>query len=83
MMDIIDKTNAIQFIRPNSIFTLRGDEIDWIDSEQTKPTAKEIADGLVAFNAAQEAKESSEMAAKAAVLQRLGISEDEANLLLK
>jgi hypothetical protein len=42
MMDIIDKTNAIQFIRPNAIFTLRGENIDWLDLEQKEPKQKKL-----------------------------------------
>tara|TARA_R110000823_G_scaffold219877_1_gene348651 strand:+ start:681 stop:929 length:249 start_codon:yes stop_codon:yes gene_type:complete len=81
-MDITDTTNAIQFIRPDALFTLRGDEIDWLDTEQDKPTAKEIADGLVAYKIAKEAKEAAELSKKAEILDRLGITAEEAKLIL-
>tara|TARA_R110000823_G_scaffold280498_1_gene398661 strand:- start:270 stop:566 length:297 start_codon:yes stop_codon:yes gene_type:complete len=33
---------AIQSLRPNSEWVLRGDTIEWLDSEQTQPTEAEI-----------------------------------------
>ena len=81
-MELSDKTNAILQIRPNAIFTLRGDDIEWLDETQTQPTDKEIADGLIAFKAAQEAKVLAAQAEKNAILERLGITADEAKLLL-
>ena len=83
MMDIIDKTNAIQFIRPNAIFTLRGENIEWLDLEQKEPNTKEIENALIAYKAHKEVKENEEMQKRTEILERLGISEEEAKLLLK
>lgn len=49
-----DKAKAIQFIRPNAEFVLRGDELEWLDANQTQPTEQEIADGFIAYQAKLE-----------------------------
>jgi hypothetical protein len=81
-MDNIDKLHTLEFIRPNAVFTLRGDEIEWLDTAQTQPTEKEIADGFTAMKSAKEAQVAEQEAAKTALLTRLGITADEAKLLL-
>ena len=40
---MIDKTTAIQSLRPDSQWVLRGDTLEWNDTEQTQPTEAEIA----------------------------------------
>lgn len=77
-----DKVNAILFIRPKSEFQLDGDELTWLDENQTKPTEAEIKAGWVAYQAAQEAEAAAKATQKEALLERLGITEDEAKLLL-
>jgi hypothetical protein len=39
MMDI---TNALTSLKPNAQWVLRGDELEWLDTEQTEPTDIEI-----------------------------------------
>ncbi len=39
---MITKVEAIQSLRPNAEFVLRGDELEWLDKKQTKPTDSEI-----------------------------------------
>ncbi len=39
---MITKFDAIQSLRPLAEFTLRGDQLEWLDSEQTQPTQAEI-----------------------------------------
>ena len=81
-MKHIDKINAIQFIKPNAEFVLRGDEIEWLDEKQTEPTEAQIKASLVAYQAAQAAEAAAKATAKAELLERLGITADEAKLLL-
>jgi len=81
-MEHEDKVKAIQFIRPNAIFTLRGDDLEWLDETQTKPTESEMETGWLAYQAAQEAEAATKAAQRQALLDRLGITEDEARLLL-
>ena len=66
-----EKTRAIEFIRPNAQFTLRGDELDWLDESQTQPSNKEIEAGWVAYQEAQIVKEKAEAAKKAAAQSKL------------
>jgi len=54
----------------------------WHDEQQTKPSQEEIEAGWVAYQAAQVAEAETKATQKAALLDRLGITEDEAKLLL-
>lgn len=81
-MEHLEKAKAIKFIKPNSQFVLKGDDLKWLDDNETQPTAAEIEAGWVAYQAAQEAEAQAQASAKAALLERLGITEAEAKLLL-
>ena len=39
---MIDLMTAIQSLRPNAELTVRGTTIEWVDAEQTQPSASEI-----------------------------------------
>jgi hypothetical protein len=80
-MNYIEKSLAITFIRPNSQFTLRGDNLEWLDENQTEPTESEIEAGWVAHQAAQAAEAQAKAQAKAALLERLGLTQEEFNTL--
>ena len=77
-----DKVNAIWFIRPNAQFVLRGDELEWLDENQTEPTEAEIKAGFVAYEKQLKVEAKFRADAKSALLEKLGITEDEAKLLL-
>jgi hypothetical protein len=77
-----EKMKAIQFIRPNAQFVLAGDDLTWFDEEQTEPTKAEIEAGWLAYQTAQIAEAEAKAAQRAALLNKLGITEDEARLLL-
>jgi len=36
------KPQALQALRPNAEWVLRGDELEWLDTKQTQPTEAEI-----------------------------------------
>jgi len=36
------KIKALQALRPNAEWVLRGDELEWLDTEQSQPTEAEI-----------------------------------------
>ena len=40
---MIDKATAIQSLRPGSEWVLRGDNLEWLDINQTQPTEAEIS----------------------------------------
>ena len=37
-----DKADALQSLRPGAEWVLRGEELEWLDNEQTQPTDAEI-----------------------------------------
>ena len=83
-MKHIDKVKAIQFIRPNAEFNLIGDDLTWLDSEQTKPTEAEIETGLVAYQAKIQADKTEAAAKKSAAeakLAALGLNADDLKAL--
>ena len=81
---MIDYTKILQYKYPNTEWTLNGDNYEgltWL-SDTPKPT-KSTLDGL--WQEVQDlikAKAEAKATQKAALLERLGITEDEARLLL-
>ena len=43
----MDKVQAIQTLRPKAQWVLRGDDLEWLDAEQTEPTETEIEAEIV------------------------------------
>ena len=81
-MEHVDKVHAITHIRPNAQFSLTGDVLEWFDTEQTEPTAKEIEAGLKSYKAAIKTEAESKAAQRQAIADRLGLTADELKLLL-
>ena len=81
-MEHLDKVNAIKHIRPNAEFVLKGDELEWLDTEQTEPTKKEIENGLIAYKAALQAELDAKAAQRQEILDRIGLTADELKLIL-
>jgi hypothetical protein len=42
MIDTIGTVDALQSLKPNAQWVLRGDDLEWMDTEQTQPTEAEI-----------------------------------------
>lgn len=57
MANEIKRIDAILSLRLNAKWTLRGDELEWLDTEQTKPTEQEITDEIARLQADYDAKE--------------------------
>lgn len=53
----MDKAQALQSLRPGAQWVLRGDELEWLDQEQTAPTAEEIDSEVVRLQEDYAAKE--------------------------
>jgi hypothetical protein len=53
----MNKVNALQSLRPGAQWVLRGDDLEWMDTEQTKPTEAEITAEVARLQAAYDAKE--------------------------
>jgi hypothetical protein len=72
---------AVNNLRPNTEWSMSGDEADgivWITQGVKPITAKELQDEIARIKAV----EAQQPALKAALLDRLGITADEAKLLL-
>jgi len=53
----MNKANALQSLRPGAQWVLRGDGLEWLDTEQTQPTDAEITAEVARLQAEYEAKE--------------------------
>ena len=80
-----DLINAINNLRPGSQFTFENADystINWIILEGNAPTKKQIDDEIKRLQSNQITESETKATAKAALLERLGITADEAALLL-
>jgi len=76
---------AILRLRPNSEFKFIEDKyetIEWTSLEGEAPTKKEIDDAIKAIKAEEASAEQDKTNAKAALFERLGMTAEEAVLLL-
>jgi hypothetical protein len=51
------KTDALQSLKPNAQWVLRGDELEWLDAVQTEPTQEEIDAEVIRLQAVYDAQE--------------------------
>jgi hypothetical protein len=54
---IFDTSHALQSLRPKAQWVLRGDDLEWLDTEQTRPTDAEIEAEVARLQADYEAKQ--------------------------
>ena len=54
---MITKPIAIQSLRPGAQWVLRGDTLEWLDTEQTQPTESEIQAEITRLEADYAAKQ--------------------------
>jgi len=47
------KPEALQALRPNAEWVLRGDELEWLDTKQTEPTEAELTAKIAELTAAE------------------------------
>jgi len=76
---------AIRSIRPNAEFAIHGEDLDnieWHVLEGEIPTKKEIEKAIVDLEAAEVIAEQEKIKAKNSILERIGLTAEEANLLL-
>jgi hypothetical protein len=81
-MEHKDLIDTISFLRPEAKFVVRGTDIEWMDEDQTQPTDKEIKDGHTAYLAQLKKDADDAKTKREALLTRLGITAEEAALLL-
>jgi hypothetical protein len=53
---MIDKAKALESLRPNAEWVIRGDDIEWLDTKQTEPTEAEIAAEVARLQALEPIK---------------------------
>lgn len=53
----MNKANALTSLRPGAQWVLRGDDLEWLDTEQTPPTDAEITAEVARLQAEHEANE--------------------------
>ena len=56
MANEIKTTNALQSLTPNAEWVLRGDVLEWLDSEQTEPTALELSNEVTRLQAVYDSQ---------------------------
>ena len=54
---MITTAEALQSLKPNAEWVLRGDELEWLDSEQTEPTALELSNEVTRLQAEYDSQE--------------------------
>ena len=62
---MINKADALQSLRPGAEWVLRGDDLEWLDQNQTEPTSAEIDAEVVRLQADYDAKQYQRDRAKA------------------
>jgi len=81
-MNYTEKTIALRHCRPDSEWQFLNDEFIWLDTNTPEPTEAELKiaykDALIAAKSAKTKLEQDRIA----LLAKLGITEDEARLLL-
>jgi hypothetical protein len=77
--EIID---VLHYLTPDSTWTLDNETLTWLDSNQTQPTAAEMQAALPSALEAKAQKLAAIEAKRQAVLDKLGLTADEAKLLL-
>jgi hypothetical protein len=84
-MNTNEITAAIRHLVPNAEFSFTDNDLStlkWDSVDLPKPTVAEIEAAIPIIRAAQEAEITAKAATKAALLNKLGITADEAALLL-
>jgi hypothetical protein len=84
-MTEFELAKAIKHLRPSSQFSFTGNDystIKWDVLEGEAPTMAQLESALVAVTASEQAEAAAKESAKAALLAKLGITADEAALLL-
>jgi hypothetical protein len=81
----ITLADAVSYIHPNSEYVIYGDTLEglvFIKPDNLTVTQDQVTDAIVAVKKDRELKAKTSREAKAALLERLGITEAEAQLLL-
>ena len=76
---MIKTTDALQSLKPNAEWVLRGDELEWHDAVQTEPTALELSNEVTRLQAEYDATQyQRDRKAKYDALNQLELISDDA-----
>jgi hypothetical protein len=81
----ISVSEAISHIHPNSEFVIYNNDLDrltFIKPDNLTVTQEQVDQAIIELEQTRQAEAQAKATQKAALLERLGISEDEARLLL-
>ena len=53
---MINTIDALHSLKPNAEWVLRGDVLEWLDSEQTEPTALELSNEVTRLQAVYDSQ---------------------------
>ena len=53
---MIKTIDALESLKPNAEWVLRGDVLEWLDSEQTEPTALELSNEVTRLQAVYDSQ---------------------------
>lgn len=81
-MNSFEIAKAINFIKPNAQFSVDDEKIIWLDQEQNQPTEEEIKQGWLKYQEETQKNITQVETKRQALLAKLGITEEEAKLLL-
>ena len=84
-MNSSELTKAIKFLKPEAEFSFQNADystIKWDILDGVAPTLEQLEDALLKLKSAEEAAIAEASAKRQALLDKLGITEDEARLLL-
>jgi parvulin-like peptidyl-prolyl isomerase len=84
-MEALELVKAIKYLKPNSEFVFKEADystIEWVVLDGAAPTWEEVQAAHLQVKAAEEAALAEAEAKKQALLDRLGITAEEAKLLL-
>jgi hypothetical protein len=63
-------------------WVLTGTEITWIDEPEVRPTQEQIDAKVLEIESILETRENAKAAEKTAILKRIGLTEEELNVIL-
>jgi hypothetical protein len=52
----MNKVNALQSLRPGAQWVLRGDDLEWLDQNQTQPSEEEISNEIQRLTSLEPAR---------------------------
>jgi hypothetical protein len=83
-MNPVEIVDAIKFLNPAAQFTFAGIDLDSLEwhSETNRPTNEEIIAAIEPAKAAKQIEAQNKVAARSAILERLGLTAEDVAILI-